>query len=103
MLYSYCKECGITIITISHRPSLFKYHQYLLRLGEGSEGDEWSFERIGTGASLLESVDAEIKKLEKNLEGMEGLRQRLEAINNELSLVKKNDDLDLKFAKRTLL
>ena len=36
------------LITISHRPSLFKYHQHLLRL-TGSDG-EWETSQIGTAA-----------------------------------------------------
>jgi ABC-type uncharacterized transport system fused permease/ATPase subunit len=34
-LYTYSKELGITLITVSHRESLWKYHDYLIRfLGE---------------------------------------------------------------------
>jgi len=29
-LYTHMKEQGITLITVSHRPSLWKYHEYLL-------------------------------------------------------------------------
>jgi len=30
-LYSYMKSVGITLITVSHRDSLWKYHDYLLK------------------------------------------------------------------------
>lgn len=30
-LYSYMKSVGITMITVSHRETLWKYHDYLLR------------------------------------------------------------------------
>ncbi len=30
-MYNYAKESGITLFTVSHRPSLFQYHDYLLR------------------------------------------------------------------------
>ena len=30
-LYSYMKAIGITLITVSHRETLWKYHEYLLR------------------------------------------------------------------------
>lgn len=30
-LYTHMKSQGITLITVSHRPSLWKYHEYLLR------------------------------------------------------------------------
>jgi ATP-binding cassette subfamily D (ALD) long-chain fatty acid import protein len=48
LMYQHAKDLGITLITISHRPSLFKYHHHLLRL-TGSEG-LWETERIGTAA-----------------------------------------------------
>ncbi|KAJ1818868.1 ATP-binding cassette long-chain fatty acid transporter pxa1 [Coemansia sp. RSA 2599] len=33
LMYEHAKRLGITLITISHRPTLYKYHTYLLRLG----------------------------------------------------------------------
>jgi ATP-binding cassette subfamily D (ALD) protein 3 len=30
-LYTYMKELGITLITVSHRDTLWKYHEYLLK------------------------------------------------------------------------
>ncbi|OMJ08894.1 ATP-binding cassette sub-family D member 2 [Smittium culicis] len=33
-MYDYAKSIGITLITISHRNSLAKYHDYILRLGD---------------------------------------------------------------------
>lgn len=30
-LYSYMKSVGITLITVSHRDTLWKYHDYMLR------------------------------------------------------------------------
>ena len=43
LLYTYCNELGITLFTISHRPSLFKHHDYVLRFdGEGG----WSFNQV---------------------------------------------------------
>jgi len=35
---------NITLFTVSHRDTLFKYHDYILRL-EGEEGG-WSFEEF---------------------------------------------------------
>lgn len=36
-MYTYCKEVGITLITISHRPSLWKFHEWKLELdGRGN-------------------------------------------------------------------
>ena len=30
-LYTYMKNVGITLITVSHRETLWKYHEYLLK------------------------------------------------------------------------
>ena len=43
IMYNHSKSLGITLITVSHRPTLWKYHDYLLRMdGEG----DWSFESL---------------------------------------------------------
>ncbi|KAJ3179473.1 hypothetical protein HDU85_004884 [Gaertneriomyces sp. JEL0708] len=85
LLYSGAKDEGITVITISHRPSLFKYHQYLLSVGQGASGTEWTFERIGEEGVRV-GVEAEIKLLEEKLRDVENLRSRLKDINSELNL-----------------
>nr|QNH67960.1 ATP-binding cassette transporter subfamily D member 3 [Brachionus plicatilis] len=36
-MYEFCKSVGITLFTVSHRKSLWKYHEYYLRMdGQGS-------------------------------------------------------------------
>lgn len=36
-MYKYCKEVGITLFTISHRTTLWKFHEYVLRFdGKGN-------------------------------------------------------------------
>jgi len=42
-LYNHAKSLGITLITVSHRPSLWKYHKYLIRFLE--EG-KFQFEEL---------------------------------------------------------
>jgi ATP-binding cassette subfamily D (ALD) protein 3 len=43
IMYKTCKSLDITIITVSHRPTLWQYHDYLLRMtGEG----DYTFEKI---------------------------------------------------------
>jgi ATP-binding cassette subfamily D (ALD) protein 3 len=43
IMYKKCKALDITIITVSHRPTLWQYHDYLLRMtGEG----DYTFEKI---------------------------------------------------------
>ncbi|KAI8928345.1 ABC transporter transmembrane region 2-domain-containing protein [Entophlyctis helioformis] len=115
LLYTSAKEAGMTLVTISHRPSLFKYHTYLLRIGETDETTgshaAWVVEQIGTAESLSLSMEHEVHKLETQMMGMDGLRSRLTEINRELSLDGRGDDKDgdeaddgdLKHAKRTLI
>ncbi|KAH6588998.1 hypothetical protein BASA50_010354 [Batrachochytrium salamandrivorans] len=104
LLYTSAKEAGMTLITISHRPSLFKYHPYLLRVGEGPTQNKWVLEKIGTTKSLAESVESEIRKLSSQIGNMDSLRKRLASINQDLSLETKSDLGDvLRHAKRTLI
>jgi len=42
-IYQHFKKCGITLITVSHRESLMKYHEYALKL-DGERG--WDFVKI---------------------------------------------------------
>jgi ATP-binding cassette subfamily D (ALD) long-chain fatty acid import protein len=100
LLYSAAKEAGITLITISHRPSLFKYHTYLLRVGDGMGDNKWNFSQIGSSESLVASAEQEIRQINKKLGEMEGLAKRLAIINAELSLTESKDQ---KGAKRTLV
>lgn len=42
-MYEYCKKSGITLFTVSHRKSLWKYHEYYLQFdGRGA----YEFSRI---------------------------------------------------------
>ncbi|XP_025833502.1 ATP-binding cassette sub-family D member 3 [Agrilus planipennis] len=42
-MYSYCREVGITLLTVSHRKSLWQHHEYVLHLdGRGS----YTFKKI---------------------------------------------------------
>lgn len=71
------------LITISHRPSLFKYHTHLLLLS-GDEGS-WKFETIGTKEERM-SLDNEVAALEAKLKDVESNKARIEEINKELQL-----------------
>ncbi|ORY47182.1 ABC transporter transmembrane region 2-domain-containing protein [Leucosporidium creatinivorum] len=81
-MYQHAKDLGITLITISHRPSLFKYHQHLLRL-TGSDG-QWETSQIGTAAEHL-SFQKEIDSLEEKLRDVDEWKKRLGEIEVELS------------------
>lgn len=84
LLYETCQRMGITLITISHRPSLLRYHKAQLKLGEGANGDEWSLEQTGTEEARL-SVTREIAELESQLAEVDNLKQRRQEIANLLA------------------
>ncbi|KAI2638559.1 ABC transporter transmembrane region 2-domain-containing protein [Xylaria nigripes] len=92
LLYETCKERGITLVTISTRASLKKYHTYNLVLGLGDNGDEWEFERIGTEREKMH-VERELQELRDRLSQVEQWKQRRDEIEKELAQVwtEKND------------
>ncbi|ANB13843.1 ATP-binding cassette long-chain fatty acid transporter PXA1 [Sugiyamaella lignohabitans] len=84
LLYEICKKQSITLVTISHRPSLLKYHTAQLRVGLGANGDEWSLERSGTAEARL-TVDKEIEDLKAKLSQVDAWKARRQQIVDELS------------------
>lgn len=86
LLYETCKERGITLITISTRASLKKYHTFNLSLGGGDNGDEWAFERIGTEREKMQ-VEKELQELHERRAQVEQWKQRREEIEKELAQV----------------
>jgi ABC-type uncharacterized transport system fused permease/ATPase subunit len=40
LIYGKAKELGITLFTVSHRPSLWKFHEYMVRF-DGVGGYEF--------------------------------------------------------------
>ncbi|KAI1774784.1 ABC transporter transmembrane region 2-domain-containing protein [Hypoxylon cercidicola] len=94
LLYETCKERGITLITISTRASLKKYHTFNLILGMGENGDEWEFERIGTEREKMQ-VEKELQELHERLSQVEQWKQRREEIEKELAQVWVEGDASL--------
>ncbi|ERS98689.1 ATP-binding protein cassette, subfamily D (ALD), peroxisomal long-chain fatty acid import protein [Sporothrix schenckii 1099-18] len=86
LLYEVCKDKGITLITISTRASLKKYHTFNLILGMGERGDEWSFERIGTEREK-QNVERELQELRERLAKVSEWRTRRDEIEKELAQV----------------
>ncbi|KAI7514660.1 ABC transporter transmembrane region 2 [Hortaea werneckii] len=86
LLYETCKQKGITLITISTRASLKRYHGFLLTLGLGEEGEGYEFVRIGTQREV-EGVEAELRELRERLGLVEGWRARRAEIEDELGRV----------------
>ena len=86
LLYETAKERGITLITISTRASLKKYHTYNLVLGMGDEGYDWEWNKIGTESEKM-GVAREVGELEEKLGKVAEWEQRLKEIDKELNRV----------------
>ena len=86
LLYERAKEKGITLITISTRASLKKYHTFNLRLGLGTDSADWEFERIGTEKEKL-GVEKELLEIRRQLDKVEMWKKRREEIDEELRQV----------------
>jgi ATP-binding cassette subfamily D (ALD) long-chain fatty acid import protein len=74
------------LITVSTRASLKKYHTFNLVLGQGDNGDEWQFDRIGTEQEKLQ-VEREVQELRERLAQVEEWKKRREEIEDELAAV----------------
>lgn len=83
-MYAHAKDVGITLITISHRPSLFKYHKHLLRLSGGGEAGGWEVSVIGTEEEHL-SFQREVDSLDEKLAEVSTWEERLEEVELELA------------------
>lgn len=86
LLYETAKDRGITLITISTRASLKKYHTYNLVLGMGEDGYDWEFNKIG-GEREKMGVAKEVHELEEKLEKVSEWEKRLKEIDEELNKV----------------
>ncbi|KAF9433709.1 hypothetical protein BGZ76_009093 [Entomortierella beljakovae] len=83
LMYNHAKDIGITLVTISHRPALFKYHLHLLKF-TGDHG-HWEFSTIGT-AEERQSIENEIITLQARLDEVEELKKRHAEIQKELEV-----------------
>jgi hypothetical protein len=86
LLYETLKSRGVTLLTISTRASLKRYHDYVLTLGLGPQGDEWEMLRIGT-ESEKDSVEKEIAELKERLSNVEEWKRRKSETEKELAEV----------------
>ena len=86
LLYETCKERGLTLLTISTRVSLKRYHTWNLDMGQGEDGSEWIFDRIGT-LEEKEGVERELESLKQRLGMVESWESRKKEIDAELKKV----------------
>jgi ATP-binding cassette subfamily D (ALD) long-chain fatty acid import protein len=86
ILYERAKAKGITLITISTRASLKKYHTLSLTLGLGPDGMGWEIDRIGTDKEKM-GVEKELQELRKRLDNVEAWKRRRQEIDEELRKV----------------
>jgi len=77
-MYSKAKELGITLLTVTHRPSLWKYHDFILKFnGEGG----WICEPLtDSQVNTLTSYKEEKAALEAKLSGVPQMQQRLQEL-----------------------
>ncbi|KAI5833092.1 hypothetical protein K523DRAFT_343601 [Schizophyllum commune Tattone D] len=82
-MYEHAKSLGITLITISLRPSLMKYHTKLLTLAGDGTG-RWTLAQIGTAEERV-GIEREIVALEERLEQTEAWEARLGELDRLLA------------------
>lgn len=86
-LYTQAKEMGMTLFTISHRPSLLKYHSYRLNLTPEISSQPYTITALTQPQTEAEatSLDNEIVRLEKVLSDVGEWEARLGEVKRRLA------------------
>ena len=88
-MYMYATAQGISLLTVSHRPTLWKYHKHVLRF-DGLGG--WSFSEL-ENVRQLEKLQDEKLTLERDIETLlRTKRERLRQIDSDLGLSNQHDN-----------
>lgn len=74
-MYQHAQDIGITLMTVTHRPSLWKFHNFLLQF-DGQGG--FYFKELN--ADVRVSLKEEKSKLESQLAGVDKMQERLEEL-----------------------
>lgn len=82
-LFELLQKKKITFITLSHRPLLMKYHDYVLEINDETTERGWEFHDL-TSEENLTSIDNEIKDIEHKLSKVDEWEGRLEVIQRYL-------------------
>jgi ATP-binding cassette subfamily D (ALD) protein 2 len=107
-MYEKAKELGITLLTVTHRPSLWKFHSHLLQFGNLFLLEEFSKLKTTDGeggykfselnASIRLNLKEEKSQLEGQLSGVPQMQKRLKELCALLAedsvLVSEKDEIE---------
>lgn len=83
-LFELLQKKNITFITLSHRPLLMKYHDFILEIkNEKGDPSNWIFHDL-TSEENLKSIDNEIRDIEQKLAKVDEWEKRKEDIERYL-------------------